>query len=471
MTLGATFAEGVRSWNRTMALATPERRPGVFHEACKEFGGFVARGAPRQEMADAARDLALRHDLLDVLDGKDGIEQTIATAFDAAETAHRWQRANGEDDAAEHDTRAPPRPTSWRERFKVTALADIEVDNEPLWMVDSLIPAGPSLGVIFGKPKSGKTFFTSDLFLHVALGRTYCGCAVQQGPVLYITREGVRGFRLRMKAMRQHHKTEAAPFYVAHEMPNFGTNVGDADALVDLVRKLVPGKKVAAIIIDTLVSAMPGQSDSDTAAMSMFVANCEIVSRSLGCFVGAVHHSPRGDDTRSRGSNVLDGAADVIISVIKDEITHASTVKIEALKDGEEGLSWQFRLTQIGIEVGQNRNKKSCFAPLCETISKPARNGATETKRNKTLSPSQRRFVDLLSEAIIDHGQPVTDSAIVPIGIKAVDREKLKNILFDRGFLDRDKPDAARSIFSRTLNDLAGKHVIGTTADHVWLPK
>ena len=86
-----------------------------------------------------------------------------------------------------------------------------------------LIPAGPSLGVFFGKPKCGETRAAANV-LHVAMGRIYCGCAVQQGAVVYITKEGVRGFKKRMLAMRQHYKVgPEVPFYTAHQMPNFGT--------------------------------------------------------------------------------------------------------------------------------------------------------------------------------------------------------------------------------------------------------
>lgn len=365
-----------------------------------------------------------------------------------------------------------PSTRTWRDRFKLTAIADIEPDAGPLWLIDNLIPAGPSLGVIFGKPKSGKTFLTTDMFLHVAMGRDYCGCAVRQGAVVYITKEGVRGFGLRMKALRQHRAAGRPPFYVAHEMPNFGTANGDADALVSLIRALLPpDTTIAAIILDTLARTMPGQSDSDGAAMSAFVENCEYVARAFNCFVGAVHHSPRGDDTRSRGSNVLDGAADVIISVVKDEVSGISTATIEALKDGEQGTAWRFRLVQIGIEVGDERNKKSMFRPTTETIGTPTLKGSGETKRNKKLPPSQQRFIEILAEAVINHGAAVANSEFVPAGIKAVTRGQFKKHLFKKGFLDSDKPDAARSTFSRNLNELAGKHVIGTTDEHVWLPK
>ena len=165
--------------------------------------------------------------------------------------------------------RSDARVSSWRDRFTLTKLADIVPDDDPLWLIDGLIPAGPSLGVIFGQPKSGKSFLTADMFLHVAMGRAYAGCTVQQGAVVYITKEGVRGFKRRMMTARQHHSAGSqVPLYVAHEMPNFGADNGDADALVALIQKLVPhGVPIAAVIIDTLARSMPGQNDSEPSVM------------------------------------------------------------------------------------------------------------------------------------------------------------------------------------------------------------
>ena len=316
----------------------------------------------------------------------------------------------------------------------------------------------------------GKTFVTADMFMHVAMNRKYCGCAVQQGAVVYITKEGVRGFKRRMLAMRQHYRAgPEVPFYTAHQMPNFGMNNGDAEALVELIQKLVPpGQRIAVIIIDTLVCTMPGQSDSDPAAMSMFVENCNTVANGFGCFVGVVHHSPRSDDTRSRGSNVLDGAADVIISVIKDDASQVSTAKIEAIKDGEEGLSWRFHLTKIEL---WDRNQNRGFAPLCETLSEPRREGDTETKAKPKLNGEQRRFFDVLCDAIVDHGEALAVSATVPYGVRGVTREHFKKCLQDRGFLDAEKPDSVRALFSKYVNQLSGRKIIGTDKTYIWLVK
>jgi hypothetical protein len=98
-------------------------------------------------------------------------------------------RRSGHDAArnAKWGSGLPSRPSLFAERFQLTRLADIKLDDEPMYLVDGIIPAGPALGVIFGQPKTGKTFLVADLFLHVALGKTYCGCAVRQGAVVYVT--------------------------------------------------------------------------------------------------------------------------------------------------------------------------------------------------------------------------------------------------------------------------------------------
>jgi hypothetical protein len=360
--------------------------------------------------------------------------------------------------------RTEAKPPGWRDRFTLTKLADIVLDAEPLWLIDGLIPAGPSLGVIFGQPKSGKSFLTADMFLHVAMGRTYAGCTVQQGAVVYITKEGVRGFKRRMMAARQHHHAgPQVPFYVAHEMPNFGTDNGDADDLVALIQRLAPhGVPVAAVIIDTLARSMPGQSDSEPAVMSRFVENCDTVARAFACFVGAVHHTPRSTDTRSRGSNVLDAAADVLISVVKERDERIA--KIEALKDGEEGLLWRFSITE-------KRNQNSGCTPLCATISGPRREDATATKAQPRLTPEERRFLDILRDAVRQDGATVPAADTVPANIKVVTREHFKKCLLDKGFVDADPRNSMRAKVSKYINQLAGKKVVGTSELHIWLVK
>jgi hypothetical protein len=298
------FADGARSWDRMISNAQPDRRVGVFRNCCTEGAGYVAHGANPAALADVLTELARRHNLEEALDGEDGIQQTISDAFrkadkrvanDAAEISRRWERQDYAGNAKALQLVVRRSSSRFAERFKLTRLADIELDDEPMYLIEGIIPTGPALGVIFGQPKTGKTFLVADLFLHVALGNDYCGRAVRKGAVIYVTAEGLRGFKWRMIALRQHYKAKSeVPFFAVDVMPNLGTISGDAEALVDLVRAAIPeGLPVAAIIIDTLARAMTGMSDSDTAAMSVFVDNCDTIAKAFGCFVGVVHHSPR----------------------------------------------------------------------------------------------------------------------------------------------------------------------------------
>ena len=59
--------------------------------------------------------------------------------------------------------------------------------------------------VVWGPPKCGKSFWTFDLMMHVALGWEYRGRRVQQGAVVYLALEGGHGFRARVEAWRRRH--------------------------------------------------------------------------------------------------------------------------------------------------------------------------------------------------------------------------------------------------------------------------
>ena len=194
----------------------------------------------------------------------------------------------------------------------------------------------------------------------------------------------------------------------------------------------------------------------------MFVENCDTVAKAFDCFVGAVHHSPRSDDTRSRGSNVLDAAADVIISVVKER-DRSSHRQDRGLKDGDEGLAWRFQVTE-------KRNQKAGFTPVCETISNPERESDTETKAKPKFTGEQRQFFDILREAIHEAGEYVPASNTIPVNVKVVTRQHLKKCLLDRGFVDAEKPDSVRAITSKYINQLTGKKLIGADAKYAGCP-
>ena len=107
---------------------------------------------------------------------------------------------------------------------------------EPAWLIDGLLPAR-GLACIVGPPKSGKSFLATDMLCSVARGALYAGRETQQGAVIYLTGEGVSGFKRRLVAMRRHLEIEgrATPFYMIENVPDLGS---ERTELPDLIRDL-----------------------------------------------------------------------------------------------------------------------------------------------------------------------------------------------------------------------------------------
>jgi hypothetical protein len=93
----------------------------------------------------------------------------------------------------------------------------IKPDDRAQYLVKGLLPR-TGLAVIWGPPKCGKSFWTFDLFMHVALGWEYRGCRITQGTVVYGALEGAQGFKNRIEAFRQNKLAEgdrgSPPFYL-----------------------------------------------------------------------------------------------------------------------------------------------------------------------------------------------------------------------------------------------------------------
>jgi hypothetical protein len=94
------FANGVRLWSRTIALASPDKRPMVFRNCVAEGATFVRKGALRALIAAELIERAEKHELLDALGGREAVEKIVAKGLADAprQTANvRDKSANGTD--------------------------------------------------------------------------------------------------------------------------------------------------------------------------------------------------------------------------------------------------------------------------------------------------------------------------------------------------------------------------------------
>jgi RecA-family ATPase len=353
-------------------------------------------------------------------------------------------------------------PETTPTRFAPIWLSDIKVEDDPPYIVDGVLPLGPTLGVTFGLPGSLKTFFVMNMLLHVAAGLPFCDREVMQGAVLYITSEGVIGVKRRLIAMREHlGLTGNVPFGLIPAMPNLGTGTADRDVLTKDIEQAIRHLKVPlrAIAIDTVRRAMPGKAENKQEDMSVLVDNCGALNRRFGAHVHAIHHTPRSDDSHGSGSNALDAATDVMIRVRREGKTLKATAMVDRMKDGPDGDNGAaFALELKPRQVGIDRNGGPIMSCAVEsTEDKEAAKATRSTEKRASETKAVKTFRDAFTEALDDFGQVIQVRDSGP-KVKAVDLKRVRQqfeVRYVTGETDEKKRIAAASrAFRRTIAGL-----------------
>jgi AAA domain len=134
-------------------------------------------------------------------------------------------------------------------RIKLVPFDMIQLGSDRRYLVKGIIPY-PGLSIIWGPPKSGKSFWAFDLVMRVALGWDYRGRRVHQGPAVYCCFEGQTGIRTRVEAFRQTflpEDLERVPFFL---QPVTIDLVKDHGELIAAIRTLETPP--VAVVLDTL---------------------------------------------------------------------------------------------------------------------------------------------------------------------------------------------------------------------------
>jgi hypothetical protein len=250
-----------------------------------------------------------------------------------------------EDEKRDDDAEAP------RYRFKLVPFASLKPGPEPLNLVDELIPL-IGLVDVWGKAKCLKSFWCTDLLLHVAAGWEYRDRYVHQGAVVYCAFEGAHGYKKRIEALRRHYAISEdthIPFYI---MPGQANLIAEHRLLISDISAQLGEVKPVAVVLDTLNKSLFGSENRDE-DMGAYVRAAEAIRDRFSCVVIIVHHCG-WDDTRPRGHSSLPGAVDAQLSVVRSE--NVVTVTVEMMRDGAENTQVVSKVEEI--EVGQDRNGK-----------------------------------------------------------------------------------------------------------------
>jgi RecA-family ATPase len=196
-------------------------------------------------------------------------------------------------------------------KFKLVDWNDVRFDPNEEWLVEDVLPLR-GFGLIYGKPRSFKSFTALNVALHVVLGDSWAGKRVEKGKVVYIAAEGAAGMRKRVEAYKRKHNIPRGDFALIEAAPNLGIGDGDLSALIAAVESA--GIAPVLIVIDTASKSI-GAAEENGAGMAAFVGNAEKLARHFDCLVLGVHHVGLGEDAqkRPRGWSGLGGALDVQI--------------------------------------------------------------------------------------------------------------------------------------------------------------
>jgi hypothetical protein len=328
-------------------------------------------------------------------------------------------------------------------------------------IVEGILHAG-SITLIYGPPKSGKSFLVTDLSLSVAAQQDeWMGhVIVRPGPVLYVACEGHAGFWKRLNAAAKQRgwdgrDTFPAGFILATGRPMLiradarsQTYAPDPSAIrAALDDAKAHGFTPVAIIIDTVFRAFGVGNVNASADMNVFLA-CIATLTDQGYAAPLVHHETKSGATPA-GSVALTAGADTIVHVWREnEESGRHFWKVEMAKDDAETQPRAFTLEVVSL----GRDADGRPATSCVVIDAGAApDAAAPRKRGRPPSGTSEAAIfagavyQQICELLADptEGQ---DIAFAPAAqpIRAIGRSRLRATLNQAGILDPVTDEADR---------------------------
>jgi hypothetical protein len=378
------------------------------------------------------------------------------------------KKANGKSDdktGAGDGRQAPGEP----EPLPLLWLEDIQPVLEARDFVQgTLVEQGSA--VLYGDSNAGKTFWITDLALHVAAGIPWNGKRVQQGGVVYCCLEGGNGFKNRVFAWKQAVKDDLdldsrVPFAAIPACLNLLNPEADTVPLVDAIKAAAKqiSVPVKLIVIDTLARAMAGGNENSPDDMGLLVSNVDFIREQTGAAVLFVHHCGKDQAKGARGHSSLRAAIDTEIEVRSDEQTGERTATVVKQRDLPKGEIFGFTLDVVTL--GTNQYGEAVTSCLVTHTSDPT---SSELARLR-LSGNNQIGAKMLRRALSKHGHPLPETSEFPRNVQAVTEAEWRQTFY-AGF-PGENADTKRKTFNRVKRDLLANDVVTSVHDLVWFSR
>ena len=229
---------------------------------------------------------------------------------------------------------APARPV-YPVRFTAAELAAMTFDD-PVFLLPGLVPTG--LGMIVGKPKSGKSFWALDLAYATATGGEFLARTADEGDVLYFALEDhPRRLQGRLEQIAQE---EAFPDNLEFVLEPAQVGGGLEEYINEWYARV---ERPRLVVLDTMIQALPEIRGNDVYGSTARLLNrLQRLALDLGITVLVVHHARKdsadlsGDVfDSSLGTTAINGAMDGIMVLVPDHNTPRAKLALTG-RDFEE---------------------------------------------------------------------------------------------------------------------------------------
>ena len=322
-----------------------------------------------------------------------------------------------------------------------------------------------AFSVVYGPSNCGKTFFATDLGLHVAAGMKWRGRAVDQGAVIYCALEGGSGISNRVAAWRREQALdgEEIPFAIVPVTINLLDPDADRQKLVSTIEIAASELKtpVVLIVIDTLSRAMAGGNENAPNDMGAVVNSADFIRQATKAHVMFIHHSGKDDSKGARGHSSLRAATDTEIEVTRSDSKAASFARVTKQREMEIEGEFGFKLRTV--ELGTNRRGK----PVTSCVVEPVEGSAPKAGTNRALTGNTSLALVALRHAIDAGGIRRTGAPNIPPSVLSVTTEEWQHEFYARK--PHSKQEAKRKAFGRATTVLQKRERVAVMNGFAWV--
>lgn len=308
--------------------------------------------------------------------------------------------------AAQAERAAKAKADAKKHGFRFIRAGEVQV-RAPEWLVRGLIEHN-NFGVFFGMFGTMKSFAALDLVFCAGTGTPFLGREVRQGTALYIAGEGFGGLARRRAAWEKARGVSLA------EAPVYFSSSAAALCEAELFAQVVEAARDVAkeagppvlIVVDTWSRNLAGDENSTNDA-GTGVHALDTLRREYGSTVIVVHHAGWGDQSRTRGSNALESAADFSYRFEKSA-EGIATVYNTKMKDGPQPSPFAFKLEDVPLGILDDEGEELSSAVIVEAVP------AGVTKQKAPQGKNQVAALQVLRDCLLRNQENLRSSGFDP---------------------------------------------------------